>query len=152
MSGSRMPFDDSATIGGFIAFPLVPTGFIRFVLCFERADEVDLTIPSVENLNEVSHFFPFLFSSLFSYIDIIQSILELSSKFWKFYCQEILTKLFSIFRTIGTELATAIFMPKKLFLIWHSICYGKIDKILEKLVISPYRISTYIKFSGIDIT
>ena len=63
--GSRKPFDDSATIGGFIAFPLVPTGFIRFVLSLERADEVDFTIPSVEDLNEVSHFlFPLRYRSL----------------------------------------------------------------------------------------
>ena len=78
--GSRKPFDDSATIGGF-----------------ERADEVDFTIPSVEDLNEVSHFlFPLRYRSLvLSLYSIYRHLQEKSLDFFEYNFMP--NKIFFIF-------------------------------------------------------
>jgi len=65
----------------------------------------------------------FHFLSLsFSYIDILAEILEIASKIFRCFRQEILTQKSIFSGLFGTRFANAIRVPKKIFAIWHEIC------------------------------
>ena len=60
-SRSGKPTNDIDGIEGFITIPLFPSGIVSIGFGVERAKEVDLTVPMVNDLSKVGHFSFFLF-------------------------------------------------------------------------------------------
>ena len=87
------------------------------------------------------HFFSFSF--LFSYIDIIQTILEVSSKIRKFLCKENLTQFLRFFTPFGTRFACGY--PLGLDKTRHKSLYIKgLRQIWPRVcVVSPYATRVY---------
>lgn len=95
----------------------------------------------------------FLSFCLTSYIDIISSVLQIAREKSQEYCQENLTKLFSILITIGTVFATCNYhaknhgIPFAMPICRKSLPHKHLRRFWRaRLVVSPLVARVYIKF------